>query len=115
MKHVFPPTHTLWQKCASPQGLTFHTHAKEHVVVINISLIWPPLNLCVPPWLRKENRQELQACVFKELHKGQWAEMRTILWKVSATQIGKLRQEIPLEETYDYTYADGTNKNKGYV
>lgn len=39
MKHVFPSTYILWQKCASPQGLTFHTHAKEYVVVINISLI----------------------------------------------------------------------------
>lgn len=29
--------------------------------------------------------------------------------------MGKLRQEIPSEETQDYAYADGTNKNKGYV
>lgn len=71
--------HTLRQKCVSPQGLTFHTHAKEHIVVINISLIRPPLNLCVPPRLRKENRQELQASVLRELHKGQWAEICTIL------------------------------------
>lgn len=96
MKHVLPPTHTLWQKCASPQGLTFHTHAKEHVAVISISLIWSPLNLCstMVTW------GEQTGIRMKELCKGQWAEICTILWKVSVTEIGKLRQEIPLEVKY---------------
>lgn len=93
MKRVLPPTHTLWLKCAFPQGFTFHIHAEEHVAVINISLIWSPLNLCstMVTW------GEQTGIRMKELCKGQWAEICTLVWEVSITEIGKLRQEIPLE------------------